>query len=136
MTQSLETNNAIYRDSLTLSVISCRCIECQSLFFNKVEGFMPATSLKKRLWHRCFPVDFAKFLWTPLLQNTFGRLVLYSEPSQICKMQFYEKILNGWKSLNIFAKSFVLYLMENFILCAVIHVFILEVFMDYLEKPT
>ena len=24
----------------------------------------PATSLKKRLWHRCFPVNFAKFLRT------------------------------------------------------------------------
>ena len=29
-----------------------------------------ATLLKKRLWHRCFPVDFAKFLRTPFLQNT------------------------------------------------------------------
>ena len=25
----------------------------------------PATLLKKRLWHWCFPVDFAKFLGTP-----------------------------------------------------------------------
>ena len=33
----------------------------QSLFFNKVEGFRPATLLKKRLWHRCFPVNFAEF---------------------------------------------------------------------------
>ena len=39
---------------------------CQSLFFNKVAGLRPATLLKKRLWHRCFPVNFAKFLclWT------------------------------------------------------------------------
>ena len=22
----------------------------------------PATSLRKKLWHRCFPVDFVKFL--------------------------------------------------------------------------
>ena len=35
---------------------------CQSLFFNKVAGLMPATLLKKRLWHKCFPVNFAKFL--------------------------------------------------------------------------
>ena len=27
--------------------------------------------LKKRLWHRCFPVNFVKFLRTPFLQNTF-----------------------------------------------------------------
>ena len=37
---------------------------CQSLFFNKVAGLRPATLLKKRLWHRCFPVNFAKFLRT------------------------------------------------------------------------
>ena len=40
---------------------------CQSLFFNKVAGLRPATLLKKRLWHRCFPVNFAKFLRTPFL---------------------------------------------------------------------
>ena len=38
---------------------------CQSLFFNKIAGLGPATLLKKRLWHRCFPVNFAKFLRTP-----------------------------------------------------------------------
>ena len=31
-----------------------------------------ATLLKKRLWRRCFPVNFAKFLRTPFLQNTSG----------------------------------------------------------------
>ena len=35
---------------------------CQSLFFNKFAGLRPATLSKKRLWHRCFPVRFAKFL--------------------------------------------------------------------------
>ena len=35
-----------------------------------------ATLLKKRLWHRCFPVSFAKFLRTPFLQNTSGGLRL------------------------------------------------------------
>ena len=37
---------------------------CQSLFFNRVSGLRPATSLKKRLWHRCFCMNFAKFLRT------------------------------------------------------------------------
>ena len=36
----------------------------------------PATLLKKRLWHRCFPVNVAKFLRTPFSQNTSGRLLL------------------------------------------------------------
>ena len=34
-----------------------------------------ATLLKKKLWHSCFPVNFAK-LRTPLLQNTSGQLLL------------------------------------------------------------
>ena len=37
---------------------------CQCLFCDKVTGLTPATLLKKRLWHRCFPVNFAKFLKT------------------------------------------------------------------------
>ena len=48
---------------------------CHSLFFNKVAGLRSATLLKKRLWHRCFPVNFGKSLRTPLLQNTSGRLL-------------------------------------------------------------
>ena len=32
--------------------------------------------LKKSLWHRCFPVNFAKFLRIHFLQNTSGRLFL------------------------------------------------------------
>ena len=35
---------------------------CKSLFLNKVADQWPATLFKKRLWNRCFPVDFAKFL--------------------------------------------------------------------------
>ena len=46
---------------------------CQSFFFNKVGGLRPATLLKKRPWHRCFAVNFAKFLRAPFLQNTSRR---------------------------------------------------------------
>ena len=49
---------------------------CQSFFINKVTGLRPVTSLKKRLWHRCFLVNLAKFLRTPSLQNTSGRMLL------------------------------------------------------------
>ena len=45
---------------------------CQSLFFNKVVGLRPATLFKKRLQHRCFPVNLVKFLRTSFLQNTSG----------------------------------------------------------------
>ena len=50
---------------------------CQSLVFNKVAGLRPVTLLKKRLWHRCFSVNFSKFLRTLFLQNTSGRLFLF-----------------------------------------------------------
>ena len=35
-----------------------------------------STLLKKRLWHRRFPVNFAKFRRTPFSQSTSGRLLL------------------------------------------------------------
>ena len=37
----------------------------------------PATLLKKTLWHRCFPVNFAKFLRTPFLTEHLRRLLLF-----------------------------------------------------------
>ena len=40
---------------------------CRSLFFNKTETF-----LRQRLRHSCIPVNFAKFLKAPFLQNTSG----------------------------------------------------------------
>ena len=40
---------------------------CQSLFFNKVAGLRAANLLKKRLWHRCFPVNFFE-----ISNNTFS----------------------------------------------------------------
>ena len=52
---------------------------CQSLYFNKVAGLRPATLLKQRLWHLCFPVNFAKLLRTPFLteQLRWLRLNVY-----------------------------------------------------------
>ena len=49
---------------------------CQSLFFNRVAGLMPATLLKKRLWHRCFPVNFSKFLKAPFFTEHLRWLLL------------------------------------------------------------
>ena len=50
---------------------------CASVsFLNKVAGLRLANLLKKRLWHKCFSVKFAKFLRTPFLQYTSGRLRL------------------------------------------------------------
>ena len=49
---------------------------CQSLFLNKVVGLRPAALLKKRLWHKCFPANFAKYLRTPLLPKNHSRLLV------------------------------------------------------------
>ena len=40
-----------------------------------------ATLLEKGLWHRCFPMDFAKFPIIPFLQNTSEWLFLFLKTS-------------------------------------------------------
>ena len=60
--------------------------------------------LKKRLWCRCFPVNFAEFLRTPISQNTSVRLFLnilskgFGEMKKICKMGISECSLNAAQS--------------------------------------
>ena len=86
---------------------------CQSLFFNKVAGLKPATLLKERLWHRCFPVNFGKFLrksfftehlWWLLLQ--LGEVVFqklsFDSYEKLSLKQFSFNILNIWKNLLFF----------------------------------
>ena len=51
---------------------------CQSLFFDKVVGLRPATLLKKRLWHRCFPVSCEFY---EISKNTFFTEQLWVTPS-------------------------------------------------------
>ena len=55
-------------------------------------------------WHRCFPVNFAKFLSTPFLQNTSGRLLLYlpgHRQSKYPKLENYlKKSFLGTKHLQ------------------------------------
>ena len=60
---------------------------CQSLFFNKVTDLRPATLLKKRLWHKCFPVNLAKFLRT-LFSLEYLRWLL------LCNSAEYELLRN------------------------------------------
>ena len=49
---------------------------CRTLFFNIVAGLRPATLLKVRLWHRCFPMNFAIFLRIPFLTEHLRWLLL------------------------------------------------------------
>ena len=48
-----------------------------------------ATLLEMRLWRRCFLVDFAKYLKIPFLQNTFGRLFLFTPTSPSSSTHFF-----------------------------------------------
>ena len=66
-------------------------------FLTKLQalGLRRATLLKKRLWHRCFPVNFAKFLRTPFLKPAVAASAeAYSEPCQTFKMELFAKIVN------------------------------------------
>ena len=51
---------------------------CVRTCFNKVAGLQPTILPKASLWHRCFPVNFAKVLRTPFPRNTCRWLVLKS----------------------------------------------------------
>ena len=48
----------------------------QSLSFDKLVGLRPATLLKKRLWDRCFPVNFAKMFRAPFVSEHLRWLLL------------------------------------------------------------
>ena len=93
---------------------------CQSLFFNKLADLRPATLLKKRLWHKCFPVNFTKFLRTPFLQNTSGGCFYFLDiygsqdivfehrvDSRYCETRYSEHLTNSFNEpssifLNLF----------------------------------
>ena len=47
-------------------------ISARVSFLNKVAGLMPPTLLRKRLWYRCFPVNFVNFLKHLFSQHTSG----------------------------------------------------------------
>ena len=55
----------------------CRQKQPPEVFYNK-GALRPQTCnfIKKRLWHRCCPLNFAKCLRTTFSQNTSGRLLL------------------------------------------------------------
>ena len=57
----------------TCARVSFFCENFETVFLLSVQKQPPALSeassfIKKRLWHRCFPVNFAKFLRAPLLK--------------------------------------------------------------------
>ena len=93
----------------------------ESLFFFMAQ---PATLLKKRLWHRCFPVSFAKFLRTTFLQSTSGRLVLCLLPLMESSIACLIYIVFVLFYLILFIYLFVLLLYVIYVFFIFIYIFI------------
>ena len=69
----------------------------QSCRPNKVAGLKSVALLKKRLWDRFFPVNFAKFLRTPFLVEHLWWLLL--GPFLLCQWMWYfsrNRMNLGW----------------------------------------
>ena len=68
-------------------------------FLIKFAGLRPKTLLKKRPWHRCFPVSFAKFLRTPIFTEHLRQLLLKKEtPAEMFLFEFRK---NFYKTIFI-----------------------------------
>ena len=68
--------------------------------------------LKKSLWHRCFPVSFAKFLGTPFLAEHLWWLLLIIESSGRLNSTYFSNI--GLKSSKyLLLKKYVLIINEG-----------------------
>ena len=52
------------------------CARVSFLIKLQASGLSPTTLLKKRFWHRCFPVNFVKFLRTLFFTNHLWWLLL------------------------------------------------------------
>ena len=87
----LEKFGRIHRKTLVPESFSCR---------------RPATLLKKRRWHRCFPVNFAKFLRTSFRIEHLLWLLL--------KIELFANIVNGWRPLTISTKGYILNIWQDF----------------------
>ena len=71
--------------------------------------------IKKRLWHRCFPIKFAKFLRKSFLQNTSGRLLLFriNRVSDYYAKSIYIKVFPWIIVLWMLVPSKILTISEN-----------------------
>ena len=86
----------------------------QSFFFNKVADLRLETLLKERLWHRCFPVNFANHLRTPFFTEHLPWLLLkcetflllsYYEPYYDSILKFYIYDESKDKDILVFSKN-------------------------------
>ena len=88
--------NTFFTEHLWATVSS----QCQSLFFNKVAGLKPVILFKKRLWHRCFPVDFRKFLGTPFHRKPVAGSGLIDDTSILHNFKIHYLTLENESALK------------------------------------
>ena len=73
---------------------------CQGIFFTKVSGLKPGTLFKKKLWHRCFPVNFARFLGTPFLLNISGGYFCRTVSSVVFSRKMHARNFPGTENIH------------------------------------
>ena len=74
---------------------------CVSHYFDKVADVRPATLLNKRLWHRCFPVNFSKILTTSFFTEHLPWLLLSASSMSSNSGYFQESQLHHYtKTIN------------------------------------
>ena len=89
---------------------------CQSLLFNKVAVLRPATLLKKRLWHRCFLVNFVKFSRTPFfVEHVWWLLLDILEKACYLLVKMFDELVEVkyFKNDNRFQESYIKYFMNK-----------------------
>ena len=84
-------------------------------FLKKITSLRPATLSKKRLWHRCFPVNFVKFLRIPFYIEHLLWLLLSCISKNCLTWKISEAYYNKTRqpSLNIEVDSDVFNLYRN-----------------------
>ena len=89
--------------------LECTCARVYFLINLQAWGLGSTTLLKKRVWHRCFPVNFAKFLRTPFYVEHLRWLLLENsrknERFRFMIMWMIGKNLNLHLNQNIWIKS-------------------------------
>ena len=97
----------IFTKSSTIDVSQCPeyASECLAnsltrIMFNRITLLKKRiTLLKRRIWHRCFPVNFAKFLTTSFLKENLWWLLLKKKFSKLLKFSSCQHIFyyKKWK---------------------------------------
>ena len=71
--------------------------------------------LEKRLWQRCFPVNFSKFLRTPFIQSTSGRQLLkFWDLWLFLQKNYIKNVWQGRKYASSVRQSFLIEDYRNF----------------------